>query len=561
MTDGRERIDRRTFLRCAAGALAAACAPRAHAAAAAAEGELLYNGIRLSTPWPPPLRTLPDAPVLPPYLADPPRVIPIDVGRQLFVDDFLIEENMLERTYHAATYYHGNPVLSPTTKWEKYDEYAERTHTHPNPAAMPFSDGAFYDSRDRLFKIWYMGGYGQNVCYATSHDGLVWDKPALDVVPGTNITLNVRRDSSTVWLDGFETDPAARFKLAVFDDFRMELYTSPDGIHWRRRGNSGWVLDRTTLFYNPFRAMWVFSIRDEIVEGTRMRRYWETREFGAGAEWRKREPAVWVGADARDPRRPEYNVPAQLYNLDCVGYESLLLGLFTIWRGETNIREKPNDIVAGYSRDGFHWHRPDRRPFIGVSEQVGDWNWANVQSTGGVCQIVGDRLYFYVSGRRGVPGTDLPGVCSTGLAMLRRDGFASLAEPAADARAYRVWPAAGMRSITTRPVRFSGGHLFVNADARGGEIRVEVLDEGGRVLQPFSAANCGAVRDDGTRLPVTWARGSLASVAGASVRFRFVVRGARLYAFWVSPTLDGASRGYLAAGGPGLTRPIDSAAS
>jgi len=551
-------LDRRAFLqRCAAAAIGLAHAPRLRGDTADAAGELLYNGIRLSAPWPPPQRTLAPTPVLPPYLADPPRVIPIDVGRQLFVDDFLIEENMLERTYHAATYYSGNPVLSPTTAWEKFDEYAERTHTRSNPAAMPFSDGAFYDPHDRLFKLWYMGGYEQTVCYATSHDGLAWDKPSLDVVPGTNITLKQTRDSSTVWLDMLAPDPAERFKLALSSNFVMELFTSADGIHWRRRGATGYALDRTTFFFNPFRKLWVFSLRDELVEGTRSRRYWEARDFLRDVAWRKGEPTVWTGADVLDPRRPEYDVPAQLYNLDCVGYESLLLGLFTIWRGETNIREKPNDIVAGYSRDGFHWHRPDRRAFIPVSERVGDWNWANVQSTGGVCQIVGDRLHFYVSGRRGVPGTDLPGVCSTGIAMLRRDGFASLAEPAADARAYRMWPSAGARSMTTRPVRFSGGHLFVNADAKGGEVRVDVLDEGGRVLDPFSAANCRGVNEDGTRLRVEWSRGSLAALAGEAVRFRFTVRGARLYAFWVSPTPAGASRGYLAAGGPGLTRPID----
>ena len=38
-------------------------------------------------------------------------------------------------------------------------------------------------------------------------------------------------------------------------------------------------------------------------------------------------------------------------------------------------------------------HRRFRNP--------GDWNWANVQSAGGGCPVVGDRLYFYVSGRRG----------------------------------------------------------------------------------------------------------------------------------------------------------------
>src|SRR5262249_40506583 len=321
--------------------------PIARAAHASSDGELLYNGICLGAPWPPPRRSLPIRPTLPPYLANPPRVIPIDVGRQLLVDDFLIEENMLERTYHAPTYASGNPVLWPTTAWEKFDEAAERTHTRSNPAAMPFSDGVFYDARDRLFKMWYMGGYSHNVCYAASSDGRVWEKPLLDVVRGTNIALNVTRDSSTVWLDAFERNPESRFKLALFDDRRMELYTSPDGVHWAHRGRTGPVLDRTTSFYTPFRKLWVFSIRDELIEASRSRRYWEARDFLHDTTWRAGEPVVWTGADALDPRRPEYDVPAQLYNLDCVGYESLLLGLFTIWRGETNIREKPNDIVAG----------------------------------------------------------------------------------------------------------------------------------------------------------------------------------------------------------------------
>src|SRR5690349_13166549 len=109
-----------------------------------------YNGISRAAPWPPKV-TISRKPLAPPpYLADPPRVIPIDVGRQLFVDDFLIEENMLERTYHAATYYSKNPVLWPTTAWEKFDDYAQRTHTRSNPAAMPFSDGVVFDPRDRL---------------------------------------------------------------------------------------------------------------------------------------------------------------------------------------------------------------------------------------------------------------------------------------------------------------------------------------------------------------------------------------------------------------------------
>jgi hypothetical protein len=58
-------------------------------------GTTLYNGIRLADPWPPRRRSLADMPIAPPYLVDRPAVVPIDLGRQLFVDDFLIEESSL----------------------------------------------------------------------------------------------------------------------------------------------------------------------------------------------------------------------------------------------------------------------------------------------------------------------------------------------------------------------------------------------------------------------------------------------------------------------------------
>ena len=126
------------------------------------------------------------------------------------------------------------------------------------------------------------------------------------------------------------------------------------------------------------------------------------------------EPVAWAGADALDIRRASCARAPELYNLDAVAYESVMLGLFTMFRGERPEREKPNDICVGFSRDGFHWSRPiARRRSFAVSERQGDWNWANVQSAGGGCLVVGDQLYFYVSGRSGVPArASRP--CSTG---------------------------------------------------------------------------------------------------------------------------------------------------
>src|SRR5262245_5678938 len=67
-------------------------------------GETLYNGIVLPDQWPPRLADFPTSvekdPVTPPYLSSPPEVSVIDVGRQLFVDDFLISETTLKRTFH-----------------------------------------------------------------------------------------------------------------------------------------------------------------------------------------------------------------------------------------------------------------------------------------------------------------------------------------------------------------------------------------------------------------------------------------------------------------------------
>ncbi|MBV8879654.1 MAG: hypothetical protein JO332_06820, partial [Planctomycetaceae bacterium] len=170
----------------------------------AADGEMLPNGIRLPADWPPKPKGPPTALAAPPYLQVPPAVIPISLGRQLFVDDFLIADTTLRRSYHSAAYHAKTPVLRPDKPWEEDKE---------GGVAMAFSDGAWYDPKDRKFKLWYWAGAARHTCYAESTDGLTWTKPELDVKPGTNIVQSGPRDSSTVWLDHEDPDPARRFKM------------------------------------------------------------------------------------------------------------------------------------------------------------------------------------------------------------------------------------------------------------------------------------------------------------------------------------------------------------
>ncbi len=509
-----------------------------------ASGKHLYNGVQLPESWPPE-RSLSREPMPVPYLENPPDVIPIDVGRQLFVDDFLIEETTLTRTRHAAEYWPDNPVLVPDRPWETDTASQE----HPAPTAMPFSDGVWYDPAVQLFKMWYMGGYCASTCYATSKDGIHWEKPVLDVVPETNIVHTGHRDSGMVWLDHAETDPARRFKMSLREGGGvLALYFSGDGVHWGEAvGHTGPLNDRSTFFWNPFRQVWVFSAKSYERDGIgRYRRYHEGSTFLDAAKWEDDEAVFWVGADRLDPPREDLKTPCELYNLDAVAYESLIIGLFTIWRGQPEDRAKPNELCIAYTRDGFHWHRPSYAPFIPVSENHGDWNWGNVQSAGGCCLVVGDKLYFYVSGRRGVQGSPSSGECATGLATLRRDGFVSM--DAGDAEGV----------LLTRPVRFSGKRLFVNADVDGGELRAEVCDETGAPQPGYTKDDCAPMTADSTCAAIAWKSGNdLSAFAGKPVRFRFYLKKGSLYSFWPSPDESGASHGYVAAGGPGLTGPTD----
>ncbi len=538
------------------------------AAALAAEngsaGQTLPNGIVLPDEWPPKNVVLSlEPPPKPSYLISPPNVIPIDVGRQLFVDDFLIEQTTLRRVSHRAQFHPDNPVLKPDKPWEN-----EGSGPRSGPMAMPFSGGVFYDPADRLFKMWYMGSYSRYLCYAVSRDGIRWEKPSLDVKPGTNIVVTSGGGgANTVWLDPETKDPSRRFVFITTHDGKdllpagkewfgslcaMTVQFSPDGIHWgapaARVGPCG---DRNSAFYDVLRKVWVYSIRGcwpfgGVKSPMRCRQYWAVKDLTAGPGWKYGEPPLWAGADNLDLPRPDHKARTELYTLDAVAYENLLLGLFTIYHGGSNAppgRPKPNELCVGFSRDGFHWSRPDRRAFIPISERAGDWNYGNVQSAGGCCLIVGDKLFFYVSGRAGrsypdCPNSDAGG--STGLAVLRRDGFVSMDADAEGA-------------LTTRPVRFGGKHLFVNVDAPNGELRAEILDESGNAIAPFTRDNCVPVRADATRLQIKW-RGAqdVSPAAGKAVRFRFHLRNGRLYAFWVTPDAGGTSYGHTAAGGPGL---------
>lgn len=528
--------------------------------------ETLYNNIVLPDAWPPrdmDARSL--EPMRVPYLQHPPQVIAIDVGRQLFVDDFLVETTNLKRTFHTARKYEGNPVFKPETP----RELAASSDWEKDQEAMTFlgQGGVFYDPAEKHFKMYYNAGWRGPLALATSTDMHRWERPELGLAGGNTLLPNGLRwtgaaltaggADNSVWFD-LQAKPEERLKyMTCWTQVPKEqqvkgithtLHVSDGGMKWSDGAPTGHADDYCSFFYNPFRQKWCFSIKRGGPRG-RSRWYSENSDFMRGADWSG--AVYWTNADRLDAPEPEGRYPgageaSQLYGLNAVAYESLMVGVHYIHRGPKNDVcdrgkfPKLIDLELGFSRDGFHWDRPDRRGFIVGSRTEGSWDRGYLQSTAGMFVVMGDQLIFPYMGASGIAPNGNRGMYtggSVGLATLRRDGFASM----------DVGAAGETGMLTTRSVAFKGGHLFVNAATGQGDLHAELLDdEAGKVL-----AVSKKFTGDSVKQKLEWVdRADVAEFAGRPVRVRFSMTGGSLYAFWITPDAGGASYGYLGGGGP-----------
>ena len=523
--------------------------------------EQLYNGICLEDNW---LETAGPPSGIPgeiPYLQNPPKVIDVTVGRQLFVDNFLIQETDLQPTYHKAKKHPGNPVMKAQTPHETQDTL---------PLACPKSGGVWYDDKTGCYRMWYDAGWINRLAYAQSDDGIHWQRPVVDPDTGDNLLLlekefleirkpdgqmeylpsaDLRTDSSSVWIDP-TADPQQRYKMFFRPPPRPpegNLYdpaivaTSADGIHWENLHYTPNIGDRSTIFYNPFRKKWVYAIRD--YWNSRSRLYRECDDLLEGASWKPEEAVKWLAADSQDTENPYSDCPISLYNTDIIAYESILLGMFEAWYGPDNKeclktgRPKHTALIPMYSRDGYHFCRPDRNPLI--SEDADAWDKGYIQSVTGGVIIHRDELWIYYVGFAGDKNiiTDseftngMYANGATGIAVLRRDGFVSMG---ADRGGYLL-----TRTLTVQ----DAAKMFVNFD---GVMTVTLFTQDG------SEYTSQKIRCDSTCQQVVFEDFDISKLNGTTFQIRFCLEEGQLYAFWFSDTEDGRSGGYPAAGMPSV---------
>jgi len=437
----------------------------------------------------------------------------VNIGgvRQLFVDDYIVSERENVRlTLHQPAKYPGNPVLLPDKPWEA--------------KSVALYGTVFYDEDDRLFKMWYRAI--DDTCYAccaTSEDGIHWEKPLLRVKSHKGSTENnivLGSVSPKFYLDGFavvkdrrEPDPGRRYKMLTYNgERRFAAMVSPDGIHWNGPVNSKEhdTGDVVSMYFDSGLGQYVALLKRRYVyeDGSKVR----ARLLAFSNDFITWSAPQWaLVPDDRDPPSTHY------YSHVAYEYEGLRMGYVSVFIKDTELI----DTHLCHSRDGRTWHRyRERVPFLPNSE--GTFDGGMLLAGAGGLVVRDGKIWIYYSGygtdHGGRERTEGPVKNGIGLAYLRVDGFVS-----ADGG-----PAGG--TLLTKPLAGEGATLHVNADARDGEVRAEVLDAQGTVL-----ARTRPVVGDALDAAMTWEGAPPAPPAGEAVRLRFHLRDAKLYSFWLTP--------------------------
>ncbi len=446
-----------------------------------------------------------------------------DVGKVLLLDPRAVAAaEGLRLTMGAVAKHPANPLFRADKPWEN-----ALNNLYPNVC---------WDEEEGRFKLWYkcvladadaiarmappatVHGVGWFLLYATSADGVVWEKPELGLIPydGSVQTNIVARDTPNagVFRDPHEPDPARRYKM-IYDVGlgKMRVRFSADGLRWgdplEPTGFTPWTGDtHNNAFWDERRQQYVLITR--FLLGERLVARSESDDF---LHWRDTR-LVLVSRPVEGRDRQLYCMPA----FPCAnGY----LGLVMVYNAGS---DHTVDCELAWSPDSVAWERVlPGTPFI-PRGPAGSCDSACIYAQAGTLVVKDGRVLVFYGGSD-VPHRGWKRHCLPCLASLRPDGFAGWApaEPH------------GRGTLTTGRLRIVGERLRVSADAAEGEIRVTLLDEDGR-----RAAVSRPVRSDVTDAPLEWdGEDPLAGVRGRPVRLRVEVSSAILYAIGGVAIADG----------------------
>jgi hypothetical protein len=532
-------------------------------------------------------------------------VIPLSDRKQVFIDGLFLEKSFGVRLEVHQPVKTGEVAIRSDRPWEMSpgDNPWEARIAGYNSVLHDPDDG-LYKMWYVPLSVQPDGTLGGVIAYATSRDGKSWDKPALGLDDGrygvkTNIVIGAGAGGADfitdchcmVFLDP-KADPAERYKTLTRSGepgAELCIYASSDGIHWAK------TLDTVLTYRREFDEQGKPITADVAKDGslTHIRDFhldsqnvifWDDRVGKYVAYVRKNrqlstgqyrtvaraesedlssfplvedmetvlEPDVWdspvsdpsgggdlPGSDIYTNAAIQYDADNAYYMFPSIYYK---YGPFMKgYADESPMNAGGVDVGFAASRDGIHWHRYDRRPFIDLGFR-GEEDCASIYMVHGVVPGPEGTLYLYSCDSDNLHGANrgdrhhekenrlvakeafLPekNVFLIRRHEMRQDGFISVHGDYTGGE------------FITPPVTFEGDVLELNVNtSASGMVRVEIRDASGLPIKGYSLSDCHLIHTaNQVRRVVQW-NGSerVGALAGQVVKLRFALRNADLYAF------------------------------
>ncbi len=450
-------------------------------------------------------------------------VLDFGSNTQMFIDDFVTADlENITKTLHEGV--KTEPILDKSSgnEWEKNGTYVYGT--------------VFYDEEEEIYKMWYQatnadyvgGGDAASAmaCYATSTDGINWDKPNLGIISYNGSTDNNMIGNfhiQSVFKDMKETDASKRYKMITYHHTGSYLWLySPDGIRWTEGGHvlSGGT-DVITAAYdkstNKYYAV-AKALTYHLTGNARYKRnfYTMTSENPDDiTSWNTPVPANSL-ADVLDHkytyRTDSYGMGLYQKDGNYIGF-NWLFNIPGISDGEGTI-----DLRLAYSRDlTEEWQRPAREAILPLGE-AGSVDDSMIFTISDAIEV-GDEVWVYCGGwdnDHAIAQRD--GVIY--IAKWRMDGFVSADAGEAEG------------TITTKPFTFSGNELKLNANAEGGQILVELVDKNGSPIEGFTKEDCDAITSDSVKHTVSWnGKTDLSALCEEEISMKLYATNSEIYSF------------------------------
>ena len=425
--------------------------------------------------------------------------------RELFIDDFLIEES------RALNFKQHTPVELPSDPGKPIGHYN---------AIVRKPDGSYFyyfRAEDSVYKgKKYNNHPGEYVGIAASRDGVKWEAPDFKLFPGKPVPGNAvlyGEDVITHNLAPFyDTNPVCkpeeRYKAVagVRETKGLFAYVSADGINWKLaqkepvinyepKKNGGHMLDSlNVIFYSETEKCYVMYIRvwktADKLKGLRSFAkvtstdfiHWSEPEY---LKVNRRGEHLYVSGLAPYARAPHYYV-----------------GAATRYFGN---RGSATDVALIFSRAGKGIIRPSAEAWIRPGLDPERWLNRMNYITWGMIQETPETLLLYHNRKKL-------------MYRLRTDGFVSLS--------------AGLTTGTllTRVLERKGGNMEINlSTSAGGGFRMEVCDEKGNAIPGWTFNDMKEFYGDRISFVPEWKGKTFADLPAGKFRLRIRMRECDLY--------------------------------